>query len=65
MVYAGTRGTGLPAKELVRRLDEAGVLTLDESPWQVRLVTHIDVDDADVEEAGEVIAAVVERAASG
>jgi len=65
MVYVGTKETGLPARELVGLLDEAGVLTLDESLWQVRLVTHIDVDDADVEEAGEVIAAVVERAAKG
>ncbi len=64
MVYAGTKGTGLPARELVGLLDAAGVLTLDESPWQVRLVTHLDVDDADVEEAAEVIAAVVARAAA-
>jgi hypothetical protein len=27
----------------------------------VRFVTHLDVDDADVEEAGEVVARVVEE----
>jgi threonine aldolase len=63
MVYVDTTGTGLPAKEIVRRLAEAGVLCLDEAPWKLRLVTHLDVDDADVEEAGEIIARVVERAA--
>ncbi len=64
MVYAGTRGTGLPAREVVRRLEEAGVLALDESPWQVRFVTHIDVDDADIEEAAAIVARVLEGAAT-
>ena len=64
MVYVGTRGTGLPARDLVVLLEAAGVLTLDESMWQVRLVTHVDVDDADAEEAGEIIARVVEVAAT-
>jgi threonine aldolase len=61
MVYAGTRGTGLPAAEMMKRLEAAGVLCLDEGPWVIRLVTHLDVDDADVEEAGERTAATVER----
>ncbi len=61
MVYAGTRGTGLPAKPIVDELHAAGVWCLDEAPWTIRLVTHLDVDDADVEEAGEVVAATVER----
>jgi threonine aldolase len=61
MVYAGTRGTGLPAADIVRALEEAGLLCLDESPWSIRLVTHLDVDDGDVEEAGEIVAATVER----
>ena len=41
---------GLPAAELVARLGEAGVLCLDEGPWTVRFVTHLDVDDADIEQ---------------
>jgi threonine aldolase len=61
MVYAGTRGTGLPAAAIVRELAAAGVWCLDEGPWTIRLVTHLDVDDADVEEAGELTAATVER----
>jgi len=64
MVYVDTRGTGLPAREVVRLLQEAGVLALDEAPWQVRLVTHLDVDDTDVEEASEIVAGVIERAAA-
>lgn len=51
MVFAGTRGTGVPAPELVERLTASGVLCLDESPWTVRFVTHLDVDDEDVEAA--------------
>lgn len=61
MVYAGTRGSGTPAANLVRQLEAAGVWCLDEGPWTIRLVAHLDVDDADVEEAGELVASVVER----
>lgn len=51
MVFAGTRGAGVPAADLVRRLAAQGVLCLDEAPWSVRFVTHLDVDDDDVEAA--------------
>ena len=57
MIFAGTRGTGMPAADLVARLAEAGVLCLDEGPWTVRFVTHLDLDDDDIEET----AAAVER----
>ncbi len=50
MVFAGTRGTGMTAADLVRRLAERGVLVLDEAPYEVRFVTHLDLDDEDVEE---------------
>ena len=63
MVYMGTRGVGVRAADVVASLEEQGVLALDEGPWTVRFVTHIDVDDAGVEEAGEIVAGVVERAA--
>ena len=55
MVFASTRPTGTKAAEVARRLAEAGVLALDESPWLLRFVTHLDVDDAGVEEAGEIV----------
>ncbi len=57
MIFAGTRGTGMPAADLVAHLGEAGVLCLDEGPWTVRFVTHLDVDDADLEQT----AVAVER----
>jgi threonine aldolase len=49
MVFAGTRGTGVPAAALVERLAAQGVLCLDEAPWSVRFVTHLDVDDEGVD----------------
>jgi threonine aldolase len=51
MVFAGTRGTGVPAAELVERLAARGVLCLDEGPWVVRFVTHLDVDDEGLDAA--------------
>jgi threonine aldolase len=61
MVYADTHDSGTTAAEMVKHLAEAGVWCLDEGPWTIRLVTHLDVDDADVEEAGDLTAGVVER----
>ena len=61
MVFADTHGVGLPAARVVELLDARGVLALDEAPWSVRFVTHLDLDDADVEEAGEIGAGVIER----
>ena len=62
MVFADTHGTGLPAARVVELIGAEGVLALDEAPWSVRFVTHLDVDDAAVEEAGETVARVLERA---
>ena len=61
MVFADTHGVGLPAARVVELLEARGVLALDEAPWSVRFVTHLDLDDADVEEAGEIVAGVIER----
>ncbi len=59
MVFTGTRGTGMPAGELVRRLAAQGVLCLDEGPWSIRFVTHLDVSDEDVEAAAAAAAHVL------
>jgi threonine aldolase len=59
MFFADTRASGLRAVEVVRLLAERGVLCLDEAPYGIRFVTHLDVDDADVEEAGEIIVEVM------
>ncbi len=56
MVFVGTKGTGMPAAELVERLGAEGVLCLDEARWSVRFVTHLDVDDGDIEETLAVVA---------
>lgn len=63
MVFASTKPSGLKAPEVARRLGEAGVLCLDESAWLVRFVTHLDVDDEDVAEAGGVVARVMKTLA--
>jgi threonine aldolase len=55
MFYAGTRPSGLRAADVMRLLADRGVLVLDEAPWEIRFVTHLDVDDADVEEAGALV----------
>ncbi len=62
MVFADTHGVGLPAAKVVEVLGDQGVLALDEAPWSVRFVTHLDLDDGAVEQAGEIVARVVERA---
>ena len=55
MFFAGTRASNLRAADVAKRLAEAGVLCLDESPWSIRFVTHLDVGDADIEEAGQIV----------
>jgi threonine aldolase len=62
MVFAGTKGSGMRAAEVVRRLAYHGVLALDEGPWSVRFVTHLDVDDDDVDEAVAAVARTLEAA---
>lgn len=55
MVFADTRPCGLRAVEVVRLLAARGVLCLDEGPHTVRFVTHLDVGDADIDAAADVI----------
>lgn len=60
MVFAGTRDSGMSAESVVELLASFGVLAVNNAPWSVRFVTHLDVDDADVEEAGELVARALE-----
>ena len=62
MVFAGTRESGVPAAELMDRLAEHGVLALDEAPWSIRFVTHLDLDDADIEQAIAAVERVLTQA---
>ena len=55
MVFVSTRPSGRRAAEVAKLFSEAGALCLAESPWRIRFVTHLDVDDADVAEAGEIV----------
>jgi threonine aldolase len=50
MVYVETPG----ATEVAQKLNEAGVLCFSLSPTRIRLVTHLDVGDPEVEGALEV-----------
>jgi threonine aldolase len=63
MVYAGTRGTGRRAAELVQPLAAEGLWVLDEGVWTLRFVAHLGLDDADVEEATAIVERVVGRLA--
>jgi threonine aldolase len=56
MVFVSTRPSGRKAADVARLFSDAGALCLAESPWRIRFVTHLDVDDADVAEAGEIVA---------
>jgi hypothetical protein len=53
MVYLDLRPLGKPAPEVRDLLLERGVLTLGLPGWGMRLVTHRDVDAADIEAALE------------
>jgi threonine aldolase len=61
MIFADTRPSGVGAVEVAGRLAARGVLCLDEGPHTVRFVTHLDVDDAAVEEASRIILEVMAR----
>jgi threonine aldolase len=63
MVFADCRSTGRRASEVVAELAADGVLAIDEGPYLVRFVTHLDVDDADIEEAAALVVATMERLA--
>ena len=59
MVFAGIRGTGLPAAALVERFAAEGVLCLDEGPCSVRFVTHLDLEEGDIDRTVAVVAGVL------
>jgi len=61
MVLADTSPSGRTADEVCRLLEEHGVLA-DPNPYGIRLVTHLDVGDDDIERAAAVIAAVMAAA---
>ncbi len=58
IVLVGTGALGLSADEFLERIEAAGVLGTPLGPRTARFVTHLDVDDAAIEDA----VAAVERA---
>ncbi|MBX9735655.1 MAG: hypothetical protein K2X32_01910 [Phycisphaerales bacterium] len=58
MVFVNLSHSLPGAGDFCRRLRERGVLALDSSDSQIRLVTHLDVSRAQCEHAADVIAAV-------
>ena len=50
---------GKNANELVQKLNAAGLLSLSVSPTRIRFVTHLDVDDNDLDHAIKIIDSVL------
>ena len=50
------------AADVAARAGEAGVRVSVWSPTRVRMVTHLDIDDAGARRAGEVVARALEEA---
>ncbi|MDD9968615.1 MAG: low-specificity L-threonine aldolase [Myxococcales bacterium] len=53
ILFLDTSACGVTAEQLSERLDEAGVRVIAAGPHRVRLVTHLDVSDDQVERAIE------------
>ncbi|AXC50760.1 low specificity L-threonine aldolase [Paracoccus suum] len=62
MVFFDVAGTGLTAAEIVAVARERGVLIGAFGPSTIRAVTHIDVSEADVDVALQVLGGIVEDA---
>jgi threonine aldolase len=52
------------AQELAELLGQAGVLVLTMGPTRVRVVTHLDVTEEDMHQAGRILRKVIRRAKS-
>ena len=61
IVVAHTEDAGIPAESLYAACKEAGVGCVEFAEYTTRFTTHLDVDETDVDEAVERIAAVVDE----
>jgi threonine aldolase len=59
LVFFNVDQTGLSAKEISDRLLENGIRIGIEGEFRLRLVTHLDVDRKDIEEAAEVLTNII------
>ena len=64
IVILDVAGTGMTSAEFSAKLKEAGVLASGVTPETMRMVTHLDVDQAMIEQALEIIAGVAAHAAA-
>ena len=59
LVFFNVEQTGLSAKEVSNRLLEIGIRIRNEGEFRMRLVTHLDVDRKDIEEAAEALTNII------
>ena len=59
LVFFNVEQTGLSAKEVSNRLLEIGIRIRNEGEFRMRLVTHLDVERKDIEEAAEALTNII------
>lgn len=59
MVYVDVEGTGFSAADFTAKLKEHGVLINATGPTKVRFVTHLDVNEQDVNDAVAIIESII------
>ncbi len=59
LVFFNVDQAGTLAKEISDRLLEKGIRIGIEGEFRIRLVTHLDVDREDIEEAAEVLTSII------
>lgn len=59
LIFVSVQDTALDAAELHQRLQEQGLLSIMLDPQRIRLVTHLDVDDAGIAHACQVFKQVL------
>jgi threonine aldolase len=60
MVIADPRPAGVTADAVAAAAEPAGLL-VDPNPYGLRFVTHLDVDDADIDEAADIMTTAMQR----
>lgn len=61
MVFINLSEAGVTSESLLDQLSMLGIRLSQEGPYLLRAVTHLDVDTADLEFAGEALVAAVKR----
>lgn len=61
MIYFSHTATGLGTPEMIRKLREAGVLASGRPPRDIRMCTHLDIDDEAVEEVARRVRRAMQR----